>query len=367
MSRFVPIARVLLSDKEINAVIEVLKSGKLTQGEKTTEFEHAFADKVGVKFAVAVSSGTAALHISYLATLEPADEVLIPSFSHISTASMVVFSGCKPVFCDIDSRTFLLDLDDAERKITPRTKAIVPVHLFGNSCDIDAFGDFAKRHNLRIIWDAAQAHGTKYKDKDVGSFNDLVCYSFYPTKNITTGEGGAITCNDSDLYNKCKLLRAHWQTEKYYHPSLGFNYRMTNIGAAIGIEQLKKLDNFIEKRRENAVYLNEHLSRVEGVTIPFFKDNVKHSYHQYTILLDTDKLKMTRDEFANILKEKGIGTGIHYPRPIHKQPAFERICGSISLCTSEDLSGRVLSLPVHPLLTKEDLNNIVRVIEDVAS
>jgi len=355
---FIPIAKVALSDEEISAAIEVLRSGNLRQGTKTEGFERAFAEKVGAKYAIAVSSGTAALHIAYLALLEPEDEVLVPSFSHISTASMVHFAGGKPIFCDIDPRTFTLDVTDAQKRVTERAKAIAPVHLFGNACEIDHIIDFAKDHSLKIIWDAAQAHGTKYKGQDVGSFDDLVCYSFYPTKNMVTGEGGMITTNDPELAEKCRLLRSHWQTEKYYHPGLGFNYRMTDVEAAIGLEQLKKLDRFVQRRRENAAYLTEQLSKIEGIITPFVPEGVEHSYHQYTILLDLDKVNCSRDEFVASLREEGIGTGIHYPRPLHKQPAFEAMLGNSSLPVSEGISERILSLPVHPHLGRDDLDKI---------
>ncbi len=336
-----------------------MRSGRLRQGKKTEEFENAFAERVGAQYAIAVSSGTAALHIAYLAKLEPGDEVLVPSFSHISTASMVHFAGCKPVFCDIAPRTFTLDVGDAQKRLTKKTKAIVPVHLFGNACDIDGIVDFAKEHDLKIIWDAAQAHGTKYKGRDVGSFDELVTYSFYPTKNMITGEGGMITTNDPELAERCRLLRSHWQTEKYYHPKLGFNYRMTDVEAAIGLEQLRKLDQFVQRRRENAAYLTEGLSKIQGIIPPFVPEGVEHSYHQYTLLLDLHKSNCTRDEFVEALKDEGIGTGVHYPKPLHKQPAFEAMLGNNSLPVSEEISNRILSLPVRPGLGEEELKQIV--------
>ncbi len=181
---FIPIARVELSDAEIEAAAAVLRSGRLVQGPQTEAFERRFAEVVGAKHAIATSSGTAALHVAYMALLEPGSDVLVPTFSHISTASMVHFAGCRPVLCDIDPRTFTLDLDDAERRLTPNTRAIVGVHLFGNACAIDEVLKFARAHGLRVVWDAAQAHGTRYRGRDVGSFPDLVCYSFYPTKRI---------------------------------------------------------------------------------------------------------------------------------------------------------------------------------------
>ncbi|KXB01994.1 aminotransferase DegT [candidate division MSBL1 archaeon SCGC-AAA261F17] len=356
---FIPIANVELSDDEIQAAVEVLKSGYLRQGPKTKEFEEKFAEKVGSEHAVAVSSGTAALHIAYLAMLDSGDEVLVPSFSHISTASMVSFANCKPIFCDLDPRTFTLNLESAEERLTEKTRAIVPVHLFGNACDVDEITDFADEHELRIIWDAAQAHGTKYKGKDVGSFDDLVCYSFYPTKNMTTGEGGMITTNDSKINEECRLLREHGQVKKYFHTTLGLNYRMTDVEAAIGIRQLEKLDDFVSERRGNAEQLTEKLSEIDGVTPPLVKEGIKHSYHQYAILLDLDELECTRDEFIESLNKKGIGTAVHYPRPLHKQPIFQELLGDSPLPTSEDISKRILSLPVYPGLGEGDLERII--------
>lgn len=356
-----------LAEDEIEAAVEVLKSGYLRQGPKTNEFENKFAEKVGAEYAVAVSSGTAALHIPYLSLLEEGDEVLVPSFSHISTASMVSLSGGKPIFCDLDSRTFTLDLESAKERITEKTKLITPVHLFGNSCEIDELIDFSEEQNLKIIWDAAQAHGTEYKGEDVGSFGDVVCYSFYPTKNMTTGEGGMITTDDPDLYEVFKLLREHGQTDKYYHPSLGLNYRMTDVEAAIGIKQLEKLDDFVEERRKNAKYLTEKLSKINNIVPPLVKDHVKHSYHQYTILLKLENLTCSRDEFVQDLDEEGVGAAVHYPRPLHKQPVFQKMYGDTTLPTSEDISERILSLPVYPTLEKKELKKIVKTVEKITA
>ncbi len=364
---FIPIAKVKVSQEEVDAVVEVLRSGYLVQGEKTQKFEEEFANKVGARFAVAVSSGTAALHIAYLSLLEKGDDVLVPAFSHISTASMVCFAEAKPIFCDIDKNTFTLDLNDARRKLTKNTKAIVGVHLFGNACCINEIIEFARENNLKVIWDAAQAHGTKYNGKDVGSFDDIVCYSFYPTKNMFTGEGGMIVTNDENIYEKCKLLRSHGQTKKYYHPYLGFNYRMSEIEAALGIEQLAKLDDLINKRRENASFLTEELSSVYEIIPPFVPEEIEHSYHQYTVLIKKNKPDCTRDMLVEKLKREGIGVAIHYPRPLHKQPVFENLYGKITLPVSEDISSRIFSLPVHPYLDKDDLRTIVETIKALLS
>jgi len=364
---FVPIAKVKLSHEEINAALEVLNSGHLRQGEKTKEFEELFASKVGAKYAIAVSSGTAALHIAYLVLIKSGDEVLVPTFTHISTASMVCFAGGKPIFCDINPKTFTIDLDEIKRKITPKTKAIAPVHLFGNACKINEILEIARENNLKVIWDACQALGTKYEGKDVGNFDNMVCYSFYPTKNITTGEGGMIVTNDPKIAEKCSLLRNHGQTKKYYHTLLGFNYRMTDIEAAIGLEQLKKLGKFLKKRRENALYLTEELSQIDEVVLPFVSEEVEHSYHQYAILLDLTKLKCNRDEFVKALEKEGIGTGVHYPRPLHKQPVFVKMYGEKKLSVSEDIAKRILTLPVYPSLSKKELKNIVDTLKSVVS
>ena len=264
----VPIAFVKLSEQEIAAAVEVLRSGHLVAGAAVRAFEHQFANLIGAHYAVAVSSGTAALHIAYLATLRPADEVLVPGFTHISTASMVHFAAAQPVLCDVDRKTFTLNLEDAAQKLGPKTAALAPVHLFGNACDVDAIRAFARRNELKVIWDAAQAHGTRYRDEDVGRFPDLVTYSFYPTKNITSGEGGMIVTNDKDLYERCKLLRSHGQSSGYHHESFGLNYRMLEVSAAIGLAQLKHLPEFIQKRRRNALYLDQCLSGLRELRHP---------------------------------------------------------------------------------------------------
>jgi perosamine synthetase len=223
------IAEIRLTELEIDAAVRVLRSGALRQGKECDAFEQEFSAKVGAKFAVTIANGSAALHLAYLAFLQPGDEVLVPSFTFMATASMVSMSGGKPVFCDVDRRTFLIDLEDAKKKITSRTRAISPVHLFGNSCAVDTIEVFAKKFNLAIVWDAAQAHGAKFQGRDVGSCGDFVCYSFYPSKNMFVGEGG-MTCTDNSEYaHKLRYLRTHGQTGKYPHTMLGLKYRMTDV------------------------------------------------------------------------------------------------------------------------------------------
>jgi len=365
--KLIPIGQPLLGAEEINSVVDVLKSGRLREGTKCREFEEMFAQKVGAKYAVATSSGTAALHIAYLTLLQGGEEVIVPSFTFIATASMVFFAGGNPVFCDIDSRTFTMDIGDLKRRITPKTKVIAPVHLFGNACDVKQIMEIARDNNLRIIWDAAQALGTTYDGKDIGCFDEMVCYSFYPSKNITTGEGGMIVTNDRELYEKCRLLRSHGQAAKYQHTLLGLNYRMTDIQAAIGVEQTKKMDAFITKRRENARYLTAALSGMDGITPPWVKSDAGHTYNQYSILLNLDRFKDDRDAFVAALGKENIGAAVHYPIPLHKQPAFIKLVGDLTLPVSEDVSKRILSLPVHPHLGKRELDLIVQAVKKVHS
>jgi perosamine synthetase len=363
--KFIPIACVQLNDDEIGAVVAVLRSGHLVAGAAVRAFEQQFAKAAGADYAVAVSSGTAALHIAYLATLEAGDEVLVPGFTHISTASMVHFANGRAVLCDVDRESFTLSVEDAARKITGRTVAIAPVHLFGNFCDIDSINRLAQRHNLKVIWDAAQAHGTRYRGRDIGGFADLVTYSFYPTKNMTTGEGGMVVTNDKDLYERCKLLREHGQTRKYHHESFGLNYRMLEVSGALGLEQLKQLPAFTEKRRRNALYLNQRLALLEGITVPLVAEGVEHSFHQYSILLDLDQFRCSRDDFVGVLKAEGVEAAVHYPRALNQQPAFA--AGHVRLPNCEWLTERIMSLPVHPTLSAADLEQVADAVTKVAA
>ena len=273
-------AEIKLTEAEIEAAVRVLRSGALRQGKECSAFEEEFAARVGAKFAVTSANGSAALHLAYLAFLQPGDEVLVPSFTFMATASMVTMTGGKPVFCDVDPHTFLLDLEDAARKVSPRTRAISPVHLFGNACEIDVVQTFSEKHHLVIVWDAAQAHGAEYRGRDVGSFGDFVAYSFYPSKNMFVGEGG-MTCTDNDEYaTKLRYLRTHGQTGKYLHTMLGLNYRMTDVEAALGREQLKRLDAMLAIRRRNGVQLNEGLAGIRGIQPQRVTQESLHAWHQ---------------------------------------------------------------------------------------
>jgi perosamine synthetase len=361
----ISIANTLLQDKEIEAAVQVMRSGALRQGKICEEFEKEFSAHVGSKHAVTCSSGTAALHLAYMACLEEGDEVLVPSLTFIATGSMVTMARGKPIFCDIDPETLVIDLEDAERKIHDGTRAIAPVHIFGNACNIDKIRDFAQKYNLYIIWDAAQAHGAKYNGQDIGGLDDFVCYSFYPSKNMFTGEGGMVTLNNDSWKEKIRFLRTHGQTGKYYHTMLGLNYRMTDVEAAIGLEQLKRLDDMVARRRSNAACLTEGLSKIPGLTPQKITSNSEHAYHQYCALVDKEQFGMDRDELATALKKRGIATGVHYPRGLHQQPIFEELYHQTELPICERICNEILALPVHHGLGASQMEYILDTLKEI--
>ena len=266
--RTIEMASPSLGDDEIQAVTDVLRSGILAQGPKVAEFEDAFAAYTGVKHAIAISNGTAALHTALLAAgIGEGDEVVTTPFSFIATANAILFCKAKPVFVDIDETTFNIDASLLAKAITRRTKAVIIVHLYGQPCDMDEIIRICREHNLTLIEDACQAHGAEYRGRKVGSFG-IGCFSFYATKNITTGEGGMITTDSADVARKARMIRSHGQSERYIHQTLGFNYRMTDFAAAFGICQLRRLDEFNKKRTANAAFLAGQIAGIEGLTIP---------------------------------------------------------------------------------------------------
>jgi dTDP-4-amino-4,6-dideoxygalactose transaminase len=356
----VPIASVDVRPEDIEAVARVLASGNLRQGAVTGEFEEAFAARVGAKHAVAVSSGTAALHLSYLALFGPGDEVIVPAFTFVATASMLVAMGATPVFADVDPRTFTLSVEDARTRISERTRGIVGVHLFGNACDVDGINGLAADHGLVTVWDAAQALGTEFAGREVGAYGQAVCYSLYPTKNITTGEGGMIVTDDDALARTVRLMRSQGAAQKYLHVQLGFNYRMTDLQASLGLQQLGRLDTYVGRRRANAGHLTAGLEHVAGIVPPLEQPGARHSFNQYSILVDASMAGVGRDELAEALAEHGIETAVHYPRPLHHQPMFER--HDPSLPVSEGLCQRILALPVHPKVDQGTAQMIVGVV-----
>ena len=360
----IAVGETKLSESEIEAAVGVMRSGALRQGKVCKAFEEEFAANVGAKYALTCSSGSAALHLAYMCFLEPGDEVLVPSFTFFATGGMVAMAGGKPVFCEIDPVSFLIDLEDAEKKITEKTRAISPVHLYGNPCNIEIFRQFADKHNLTIIWDAAQAHGALFNGKDIGSFGEFVAYSFYPSKNMFVGEGGMVCTDNAEYADMLNFKRMHGQSGKYYHTMLGLNYRMTDVEAAIGREQLKRLDGMLEIRTRNADQLNDGLAGVEGIRTPTVTEGGKHAWHQYCIVIDEGAYGMNRDALMEKLKGAGVMTAIHYPRGMHQQPVFEEMYGVQSLPVTERMATEILALPVHHGLTEEQIEHIVGVIAD---
>ena len=354
----IPIAKPLLSEEEIDAVTDVLRSGMIAEGEKVAKFETKFAEYIGVEHAIAVNSGTSALHAALLAHgIGAGDEVITTSFSFIATANSILFTGAKPVFADIEYDTFNINTDDIIDKITPKTKALMPVHLYGHPSKMKAIMEIAQDHNLIVIEDACQAHGAAYGVKKAGSFG-TGAFSFYPTKNMTTSEGGMITTNDSEVAERARMIRSHGSKQRYLHEMLGYNLRMTDISAAIGLVQLGKLDDFTMMRQRNAKVLSDGLCNVDGITIPVVRDGCSHVFHQYTIR--TEK----RDELAAMLNNNGIGTGTYYPIPIHKQPLYRHLGYNDNLPECEKAAGEALSLPVHPGVSKDELKTIIECINN---
>ncbi|NQT71747.1 MAG: DegT/DnrJ/EryC1/StrS family aminotransferase [Chloroflexi bacterium] len=352
-----------IGKNEIECVIEVLESGMLAQGAKVHQFEEAFASYIGTKYAVATSNGTTALHTALLAAgIKDGDEVITTPFSFIATGNAILFCGAKPVFVDIEEKTFNLDPNLIEPAITPKTKAVMVVHLYGQPCDMDKIGAICRKHDLILIEDACQAHGSEYNGNKVGSFG-TGCFSFYPTKNMTTGEGGMITTNDSKIAKSLGMIRNHGQNGRYHHEILGYNFRMTDISAALGLCQLEQLDEFNRKRIENATFLTEAIRDIDGLIPPHVTQNAKHVFHQFTIRV-TDEFGISREEFQQRLNEKGIDSAIHYRTPIHQQPAYQNLGYRDQLPVAEKAAQEVLSLPIHPNLSKDDLNSIVQGLKD---
>ena len=356
----VPIAKPIIGEEEIENVVEVLKSGMIAQGPKVDEFEQKFAEWVGAKYGIAVNSGTAALHTALLACgIGEGDEVITTPFTFIASGNAIVYTGAKPVFADINLKTYTIDPKSIEGLTTENTKAILPVQLYGQSADMEKINEIAEKYGLIVIEDAAQAHGATCNDQKVGSMGDMSCFSFYPTKNMTTSEGGIITTDDEDLAEQARIFRAHGASVRYHHDAIGYNFRMTDISAAIGLAQLEKIEEFNEKRISNAAYLNEGLKDVDGIITPYCAYDSKHVYHQYTIRVE----KGNRDDWVDIINECGVGTGIHYPIPLYNQPIY-KILGIEGNCPNAEIAANnVISLPVHPSLTKEDLDLVIGAVK----
>ena len=360
----IPIAAPQIGEEERQAVLDVLDSGHLAQGAVVEAFEREFATWCGVEHAVAVNSGTAALHLALMAhSIGQGDEVITSPFTFVASANAALFVGARPVFVDIEPATYCLDPAKVEAAITPKTRAIMPIDLYGQPAAMDDLRQIAERHRLLLIEDACQAHGATIGGRKAGALGVTATFSFYPTKNMTTAEGGMVTTPYAEVAAKVGMLRQHGATERYHHLALGFNFRMTEIAAAIGRAQLKKLDAWNEIRRRNASFLDEGLAGVPRIRTPRERPGCRHIYHQYTVLVEGD-----RDAIQARLKELGVGTAVHYAVPVHRQPLYVELgYGSVSTPVAEHAANHVLSLPVHPGLTESDLERIVGAVRKVVS
>ena len=355
---FIPAAKPIIGDEERAAVDGVLRSGMIAQGPEVATFEKEFADHfVQGRETVAVNSGTSGQHLGLLAAgVGPGDEVIVPSFTFAATGNSVALTGANPVFADIEPKTFTLDPESVRAAITPKTKGIMPVHLYGHPFLVDQIEAIAKEFGLAIYEDAAQAHGASWAGRPVGTIGDFAMFSLYPTKNMTSGEGGMVSCATPELARNVRLLRNQGMETQYANEVVGFNARMTDVHAAIGRVQLTKVDGWTAQRQANAAQLNAGLAGLEGVTTPYVAEGAVHVYHQYTIRVDAAE----RDRLRDALKEEhNIGSGVYYPIPNHRLPSLAVFAPGLDLPETERAAAEVLSLPVHPSLAEGDIERIV--------
>lgn len=360
----IQIAQPFFGEEEEKAVCAVLRSGMLVNGPFTREFEERIACLVGRKYCIALSSGTAALHTAlHAAGISSGSEVITSPFSFIATANAILFCNGKPIFVDIEQENYTIDYKLIESKITPQTKAIVTVDLFGQSCDYTEIEALAKKHNLLLITDSCQSLGAKQNSKCVGSFGELGVFSLYATKNITCGEGGLLVTDDEQIEKRAREFYNQGQEigKKYSYTDLGLNYRMTEMQAAIALEQVKKIDWINKKRRANAELLSQLLSKIKNIHLPAEKDGNTHVFHQYTIRVNSQ----IRDTLVTYLQEKGIEASIFYPKPLHLYSHLKKI-GYVKgdFPVAEKVSQEVISLPIHPLVSDNDIIYIATCIRE---
>lgn len=375
---FLPYGRQWIDQEDIDAVVNVLKGDFLTTGPYVTKFEQELADYVGAKYAVTFSNGTAALHgACYAAGIGAGDEVITSPLTFAASANCILYQGGKPVFADIDEQTYNINPKEIEQKITEKTKAIIPVHFTGQPCALDEIDDLAKKHQLIIIEDAAHALGAEYKQRKIGSISDMTMFSFHPVKHITAGEGGAITTNNQAYYEKLIQFRSHgitrdsnimkdnhgpWYYEMHF---LGYNYRLTDIQAALASSQLKKADKFLALRMNYASMYNEAFKRTSGITIPFQQVNGQSSWHLYVLRLELEKLTGNRKEILRALINKNIGVNVHYI-PVYLLPYYQELGYKQGLCPkAENLYEQVITLPLFPAMTEDDVNDVIEAVKEV--
>jgi len=342
-----------VGDEELEAIKSALFSGVLTDGPRTAAFEDVFASRHAVSNAVAFSNGTVALAGIYLALgIGPGDEVIVPSMTFISTATSVLHVGARPVFAEVNEDTFNLDPSDVEARLTPRTRAIVAVHYGGQPADLAELRSIANDAGIALIEDAAQAHGASYRGKPVGGFGQAAMFSFTPTKNVTTGEGGLVTTNDGELATRLRLLRNHGQTSRYHHDLLGYNWRITEMQAAMGVVQIKKLDAILDRKWANAAYLRNRLKDAPDVVPPIAREDRTHAYMLFTLKIPAN----LRDHAMNALINAGIEARFYFP-PAHLQPVFKN--GMVSLPKTERLASQMVSIPFHSHLSHSEIDTMV--------
>lgn len=353
----IQLAQPIIGDDEVDAVSRVLRSGALAQGPEVAQFEAEFSSAVDGRACVAVNSGTSALHLLLLAfDIGPGDEVIVPSFSFAATANAVALTGATPVFADIDLESFCLDPEAAERVLSPRTKAVMPVHLYGHPADMPRLRQLCDTHGILLLEDAAQAHLAAVDSVPVGALGDGAAFSFYPTKNMTSGEGGMVVVADDEVARRVRLLRNQGMERRYENEVVGFNLRMTDVHAAIGRVQYRNLCEWTTTRRENAARLTEGL---RGVFTPIERQGFRHVFHQYTIRVTGGD----RDEFADALRSRGVQCGVYYPTPIHLLPSFSL---DQDLPNTEIAAQTCLSIPVHPALSSVEIEAIIESVNAVA-
>jgi UDP-4-amino-4,6-dideoxy-N-acetyl-beta-L-altrosamine transaminase len=378
MEKFIPYGRQWIDEEDIQAVVETLKSDYLTTGPKISEFETKLAETTGARYAVVFSNGTAALHAAcFAAGIGPGDEVITTPLTFAASANCVLYAGGRPVFADIDPRTYNINPYDIRRKITSKTKALIPVHFTGQPCDMDVILDIARNHDLVVIEDGAHALGATCRGNKVGTIGDMTTFSFHPVKHITTGEGGAVTTDSEELYRKLALFRNHGITRDsglmlnddapwYYEQQLlGMNYRLTDIQAALGISQLNKLDYFLTKRREYAQKYNLAFQCFDGIIIPYQLEETESAWHLYVIRLELHKFDVTRKRVFEELRNRGIGVNVHYI-PVYYHPYYQAIGYSGGLCPqAEKLYEEIITLPLFPGMKDHELDYVIRNVEEV--
>ncbi|MCX8188078.1 MAG: DegT/DnrJ/EryC1/StrS family aminotransferase [Nitrososphaeria archaeon] len=361
----IPINKPAIGEEEKNAVLRVLESLQLTDssfegGKFVKEFEKLFAEYVGTKHAIAVNSGTSAILAALMALdLREGCETLVPGFTFASTATTSLFLKANVKFVDIELETYSISVKDLAKKFSKNSKVVLPVHLYGHPAPLDEIIEESEKHCVFVVEDAAQSLGSKYRGKMTGGFGIMGCFSLYGTKIVTCGEGGVVTTNDDILAEKLRMIRSHGQVKGYDSKVLGLNLRMPQMEAAIGIEQLRKIDSFIKARRKNAMFYNEEFGKLKGVRLPVEKNYAETNWSIYTVYVERK-----RNEIVQYLRERGVGATVYYPTPLNKMDVFIKHVQLESLPNCEEAAEHVLSLPVYPTLTEEERNYVVKVFKE---